>query len=212
MDHDQRTSIAQQLDPVAAATIVKSIADIERDHRLAEGPLSDRMMDEIQAIIRKGAPEPWQVTKAEWLIWFTHPEWKPTKGLGRGDAWFEINEIGEEDDDVESTWIGAAVGAGKSALGLELVFRKGLAQAAYMVLREKAQAQRLEKIGLRPDATAERWFVPLSIDRLRLAKGFEENDFAEALAPVGKAIAAALAAKADLDALIELVRQRGRGK
>jgi hypothetical protein len=211
MDHEQRMNIAHELDPGVAATIVKSIAEVERDHRLAQGALGDKLMAEIEAIIRKSAAEPWQVTRDDWLIWFTHPEWKPTKGLGKGDAWFEVNEVADDDGE-EHTWIGAAVGAGRTALGLELVFRKGLAQSAEAVLREKAQADKLAKIGIKADTLAERWFVPITIDKLRLAKGFGENDLAEALVPAGKAIAAVVSAKKELDALIELVRQRGKAK
>jgi len=213
MDNDQRMNIAQQLDPVIAAAIINSIADVERDHRLAEGPLSEKLMSEIEQTIRKGAPQPWEVAKAEWTIWLSCPEWRPTKGLGRGDAWFEVNEIADDDEEgPDHTWIGVAVGAGKSALGIELMFRKGLASYAETVLLEKAQIERLTKIGLRKDASANRWYVPIAIDRLRLAKGFGENDLAESLIPVAKATAALVTAKSDLDALIELVRSKAKGK
>ena len=193
-----------------AATIIKAIPELERDYRLAEGPLSERLMLEIKVAMREAAPEPWEVTETDYSVLLRSPEWKPTRGLGNGDAWLQINEIAE--DEVDRTWIGVAVGAGQTQMGLELLFRNGLAVAAAAVTREKAQMDALTKIGFRRDEAAARLFIPIAIDRLRLAKGYSENDLAEALAPVGKAVEAIVAAKADLDALIEAVRTKAKGK
>jgi hypothetical protein len=210
MDHDQRTMQAEQQDTTLAATIVKAIPELERDYRLAEGPLSERLMREVQASMRKAAPDPWEVADSQWSVLLRSPEWKPTRGLGNGDAWLEISEIAE--DEIDHTWIGAAVGAGRSQLGLELKFRNGLSEAAAAVGRDKAQAGVLEKIGFRKDESAMRWFIPIAIDRLRLAKGYGENDLTEALDPVTKAVEAVVAAKTDLDALIDAVRTKAKAR
>jgi hypothetical protein len=210
MDHDQRTMQAEQQDTALAATIVKAIPELERDYRLAEGPLSERLMREVQASMRKAAPEPWEVTDSQWSVLLRSPEWKPTRGLGNGDAWLEISEIAE--DEIDHTWIGAAVGAGRSQMGLELKFRNGLSEAAGAVARDKVQASALEKIGFRKDESATRWLIPIAIDRLRLAKGYGENDLTEALGPVTKAVEAVVAAKTDLDALIEAVRTKAKAR
>jgi hypothetical protein len=209
MDHDQRMTAAQQQDTALAATIVKAIPELERDYRLAQGALSERLMLEIKTSMRKAAPEPWEIADTDYSVLLRSPEWKPTRGIGRGDAWLEINEIAE--DELDRTWIGVAVGTG-SQMGLELVFRPGLAVAAAAVTREKPHAERLQKIGFRRDGEATRLFVPIAIDRLRLAKGFGENDLTEALGPVRKAVEAVVAAKTDLDALIEAVRTKAKGK
>lgn len=210
MDHDQRMAAAQQQDTALAATIVKAIPELERDYRLAQGALSERLMLEIKTSMRKAAPEPWEINATDYSVLLRAPEWKPTRGIGRGDAWLEVNEIAE--DELDRTWIGVAVSAGRTQLGLELLFRNGLAQTASAVTQEKAQAERLHKIGFRKDEGATRLFVPIAIDRLRLAKGFGENDLTEALGPVRKAVEAVVAAKTDLDALIEAVRTKAKGK
>ena len=71
---------------------------------------------------------------------------------------------------------------------------------------------RLKKIGLRKDDESGRLFVPIAIDKMRLSKGFSENDLSEALLPVREVVATVCAAKLDLDALIEAVRSKAKGK
>lgn len=208
MDHDQRTTAALQADTALAATIVKAIPELERDYRLAEGALSERFMLEVKASMRKAAPEPWEVGDTNYSILVRSPEWKPTKGLGHGDAWLEITEISA--DDLNRTWIGVAVGTGQ--LGLELIFRNGLTAAAASMTREKAHAEALTKIGFRRDESAARLFIPIAIDRMRLSKGYSENDLTEALGPVRKAVETVVSSKTEIDALIEAVRARAKVK
>ena len=211
MDHDGRNAAALQADTVLAATIVKSIDEVERNHRLAEGPLSDRLMQGIEATMRAAAPEPWQVEPTDWSILLRAPEWKPTRGLGHGDAWILVNEVSETE--LARTWLGVATGAGgNTQLGLELLFRNALKGAAAVVTTDKDYAERLKKIGFRRDAEG-RIFFPMLLDKLRLAKAYGENDVGgEALLPVRKAVETIVAAKADLDALIEAVRTKAKGK
>ena len=116
MDHDGRNAAALQADTALAATIVKSIDELERNHRLAEGPLSEKLMRGIEATMRAAAPEPWEVAPTEWSILLrSTPEWKPTRGLGNGDAWIQLNEVTA--DELERTWIGVATSAGGKVLG-----------------------------------------------------------------------------------------------
>ena len=139
------------------------------------------------------------------------PTWKPTRGLGHGDMWLLLNEISE--DSTDRTWIGVSVGSGgRTQLGLELTFRNALKQIAAAVVQEKVHADRLQKAGFRKDESGTRLFMPIAIDRLRLAKGYGENCLAEALGPVTKAVEAVIAANHDLDALVEAVRNKARGK
>ena len=211
MDHDGRNAAALQADTALAATIVKSIDELERNHRLAEGPLSEKLMRGIEATMRAAAPEPWEVAPTEWSILLRVPEWKPTRGLGNGDAWIQVNEVSESD--LPRTWLGVATGAGgNTQLGLELVFRNALKGAASVVTTDKAFAEHLAKIGFRRNDEG-RVFLPIVLDKLRLAKAYGENDVAgEALLPVRKAVEAIVAAKADLDKLIEAVRIKAKAK
>ena len=161
--------------------------------------------------MRAAAPEPWEVAPTEWTILLrSTPEWKPTRGLGNGDAWIQVNEVAG--DELERTWIGVATGAGgNTQLALELLFRNALKGPAAVVTTEKTHADKLAKIGFRRDDES-RIFFPILLDKLRLAKAYGENDVAgEALLPVRKAVEAIVAAKADLDALIEAVRTKAKG-
>ena len=212
MDDAKVMILARQQDPVAAAAIVKSIVELERDYKLAEHPLSERFMGDVAVLMRKAAPEPWEVVKNDWTVLLkAGAAWKPTRGLGNGDCWLEISEISGADEE-EHTWIGVAVGAGQSKFGLELVFRNALKQSAVALSQDKAHAAMLEKIGFKRDVSGLRLYLPITIDRLRLAKGCSENDLTEALGPVRKVVEVVVAAKADLDEFIELVRTKAKAK
>lgn len=212
MEQEKVMILARQQDPAVAAALTKNVAELERDFKLLEGPLSERFMNDVEAVMRKAAPEPWEVVKTEWTVHLRALDWKLTRGLGNGDAILELAEIpGESDED--HTWIGCATGAGESKFGFELIFRNALKSAADSVSRDKTQAAVLEKIGFKRDFSGSRSYLPIVIDRLRLSKGFSENDIqAEALLPVRLAVEAIVAAKAELDKFIELVRTKARGK
>jgi hypothetical protein len=70
----------------------------------------------------------------------------------------------------------------------------------------------LLKLGFVRDAAKERLFIPVKVNADLLAKGFEENDLDKALAPVGKAIELALSAKAELDKIVDQVREAAKRK
>lgn len=212
MDDVKMMILARQQDPAAAAAIVKSIIELERDFKLAEHPISEKFMEDVEALMRKAAPEPWEVAKNDWTVLLkAGPDWKPTRGLGNGDCWLEISEIPGEDEE-EHTWIGVAVGAGQSKFGLELVFRNALKQSAVALSQDKIHAEILEKIGFKRDFSGLRQYLPITIDRLRLSKAFGENDLDQALGPITTAVQAVVAAKPDLDKFIELVRTKAKGK
>ena len=211
MDHDQRIMAVQQQDTELAAKVVADIVELEQNYRLAQGPLSDRFMAEVQASMRLAAPETWEVLPHDWTIILRDPAWKPTRGLGNGDMWLQISEVSETD--AERTWLGVATGAGgNTQLGLELLFRNALQGPAAIVTTQKTHADRLKKMGFRKDEEGGRTFCPIVIDRLRLSKGYSENCLTAALQPVREVVAIVCAAKLDLDALIEAVRTEAKGK
>lgn len=205
MDHDQRSAVAASTDPERAAKIVRSIKQLDSDATLVIGPLSERVMKGAVQAIGKVAVAPWQLIETDWTAQVVCPEWKMTRGVGTGDAWLELTEIGPED--VEGfSWISVAVGVGPTRLGFELVFRRGLqvyAEAA--ILDDKAVAPLL-KLGMVRDESKSRLFFPIDLQSETLAQGFATNDLDKALLPVGQAAQKALAAKADLDKLIDQVR------
>lgn len=212
MDNEQRIAAATQNERASAARIVRSIEQIEADFFLASAALSERMMREAVQSIRKVVPAPWQVVEAGWSAQIGCPEWKMTKGVGTGDAWLELTEICS-DGEREFSWISAAVGAGPTRMGLELMFRRGLQDSAQAVIRDnKVVVAALGKLGMVRDETDPRLFFPIDIPSEALAQGFETGDLAGALAPVGKAVEKAIAAKAELEKLVEAVRSMAKRK
>ena len=210
-DHDGRNAAVLQADTELAAKIVAGIAELEQNYRLAQGPLSDRFMMEVQSSMRDAAPEAWEVVPHDWTIILREPSWRPMRGLGNGDMWLQISEVSETE--AERTWLGVAVCAdGNTKLGLELLFRNALKGPAAVVTTEKTHAERLKRIGFRKDEEGGRLFAPIAIDKMRLSKGFSENDLSEALMPVREVVATVCAAKLDLDALIEAVKSKAKGK
>ncbi|MFX8704254.1 hypothetical protein ABTM89_19430, partial [Acinetobacter baumannii] len=89
--------------------IVRDIEQIDADANLVITSLSDRMMGEVVRIATKALSEPWQIVEADWTARLVCPDWKMTKGVGTGDAWLELTEIGGEDDEGLS-WVSVAVG------------------------------------------------------------------------------------------------------
>ena len=205
MDNDQRMSAARQRDPVLAARIVRAIGDIEKDYHFASGPLSERLMRDVVLTVRKAAPEPWQVIEAGWSALLVAPEWKMIRGVGNGDAWLELAEICTDEDN-DYSWIAAAVQAGPTRMGIELVFRRGLTETAQTVISQEKAVEGLLKLGFVREETDWRLFIPIKIPAEALAMGFEQNDLDQAMAPISKAIGLAIAAKAQIDGLIELIR------
>ncbi len=205
MDHDQRMTAATQMDSERAARIVRNIEQIETDANLAIGHLSERMMGSALQAISKLVTDPWQVVESELTARIVCPEWKMARGVGTGDAWLELTEIGEDEEEGFS-WIGVAVGAGPTRLGLELAFRRGLQECAETTIYDDKLVAPLLKQGMVRNEIASRLFFPIDIQGELLAQGFETNDFDKAIVPVGQAMKRALAAKADLNKLIDQVR------
>jgi hypothetical protein len=212
MDHEQRAKAANLQDPKWAARVVRSIGQIEADFYHAAGPLSERVMREAVQAIGKIATSPWQIVETGWSAQIVCPEWKMTKGVGTGDMWLELSELVVDEDDDDHSWLAAAVKAGPTQLCIELMFRKGLQDQAQSVIRDDKAMAALWKLGFARDETEPRLFIPIEIPAEKLAQSFEQNDLAAGLAPVGKAISQAIAAKAELDKLLEQVRGAAKRK
>ena len=211
MDHDQRMAAAVQLDPEQAARIVRNIAQLDADATLVIGPLSERMMGVAVQAISKVAAAPWQVVEADLAARIVCPEWKMARGVGTGDAWLELTEIGPEDAEGFS-WISVAVGVGPTRLALELVFRRGLQEYAEAAIFDDKQVAALLKVGMVRDETKSRLYFPVAVQVEALAQGFITNDLDKALAPVAQATKKAIAAKLDLDEFVGRVRSAAASK
>ncbi len=210
MDQHERDLVGKAQDPATAARIIRNIAGVESDWHLASGLLSERVMRELREALAKLAPENWKVSESGWSALLVPPDWKMTKGVGNGDAWLELVELCDAEEDY--SWLAAAVGIGSTQMGFELQFRNGLQPAALTFIANDKQVSALLKAGFVRDQAKERLFVPVKVDANLLAKGFEENDLDKALETVGKAIGLALSAKAELDKIVEQVREAAKRK
>ena len=206
MDSDQQTRLAHQQDPETAARIVRSIGDIERDSLFAWGPLSERLVREVASVMRKAAPPTWEVEDGDWGASLACREWRAIRGIGH-DAWLQIADLFEDEQEDEHSWPAVIVSAGTTKLCLELMFRPGLTPFARSLGAKTKLVANVVKEGFELDKSGTRLLIPIQIDPEALAKGLEFNDLEEALSPVGSAVERAIKAQPDLDALIDHVRK-----
>lgn len=212
MTHEERTKASNRQDPAWAARVVRNIGQIETDFFHAAGTVSEEIMREAVKAIRKVAIAPWLVVEAGLSAQIVCPEWKMTKGVGTGDMWLELSELAIDEDDDEHSWLAAATKAGPTQLGVELVFRRGLQDHAETMIRDTKVLAALSKLGFTRSEADPTLFIEVEISAEILAKGFEQNDITAALAPVGQAFAKAIAAKAELDKLLEQIRGAAKRK
>ena len=210
MDQHEKNLVEQSHDPAVAARIIRNIANVESDWHLASDLLSERMMREVRALVAKLTPKEWKVADSGWSALIVPPDWKMTKGVGKGDAWLEIVEFCDAED--EYSWIAAAIGVGSTKMGLELVFRNGLLPLAQKVFANDKALDALLKLGFVRNEAKDQLFLPVKVSGDLLAKGWEENDLDKALAPIGKAVELAISAKAELDKIVEQVRAAAKLK
>lgn len=212
MNTDEQIIAVQQLDPVEAGRIIRQLGNIAPDYHHSSGPISDRLMGEIVRTFTKAVAEPWIASEANGTAILIAPEMKMIKGVGGiGDAWLELSEI--TTDECDHSWLEAAIKTGGTLMCIELKFRPGLSDAAEKVIRDdKAVAGFFKLGGWTRDEQEARLFQPVDLKTELLAQAFEMNDFDEALEPVSQAVTAAIAAKADLDALINRIRDEAKKK
>jgi hypothetical protein len=210
MDNEEKLLVTQSHDPVITARIIRNIETVERDWHLASGLLNERLMREVRAVFDKLAPENWKVIESGFSALLVPPEWKQKLGVGSGDAWLELTELCDAPE--EYSWVAAAVGVGSTQMGLELQFRNGLLPFGQATIANDKAVDAVLKLGFVRDAAKERLFLPVKVNADLLAKGFEENDLDKALAPITKAIESAIAAKPDLDTIVDQVRETAKRK
>ena len=210
MDNEEKLLVTQSHDPAIAARIIRNIENIERDWHLASGLLSERLMCDLRVMMGQLTPENWKMFLSGWSGLIVPPDWKMTRGVGNGDAWLELAEFCDAEE--EYSWIAAAVGIGSTKMGLELQFRNGLIPFGEALIANDKAVDALLKLGFVRDDAKERLFILVKVNADLLAKGFEENDLDKALAPVVKAIELAISAKPELDKIVEQVREAAKRK
>ena len=204
MEATEQTNLAAAHDPAVAGRIINTIAQVEQDYLLAESHLSEMVLQEIISAMRRTAPAPFEIASTAWSAIVTCADWKPTKRPGRGDAWLEIVEHAEDDND--HTWLAAALGAGPTAMHLELNFREGLSHYIDKLKADESLMSKFRKKGFKVDTANKRVYLPLAINAVLLAKAVQENDFDDAMAPAREATELGIAAKPEIDQLLKMVR------
>ena len=208
MDSATKKSRAQstqnaQLD----ADIIRGITEIERAYSRAYYDLSEQLMSEIAAQMRSAIPDNWQVVGSSESASVTVPDWRSTRGAGRGDVWLELAEVAN--DELEHSWIAAATASGETRMVLELRVRNGLPAFPAILSANAGTAALLMERGFEQAEAGTRLFVPIELDQELLAAAFESGNFGDALVPVTHAIELVVAAKGDIDGLVALLRKRG---
>jgi hypothetical protein len=135
-----------------------------------------------------------------------------TKGVGTGDMWLELGELLPDPDGYERSWLATALKTASTQLCIIVKFRRGLQDLAYELLRDDKLVAGLKKAGVLRDDTEPVLYVPIDIPIEMMAAGFEQNDLTTALLPISKAASRAMAAKADLDKLLEQLRATAKRK
>lgn len=212
VDHETRSTIAEKLDPERAVRVIRNIGQIETDFFHAAGHLSERMMAEAFLSIEKVVKDPWLLIENEWATQVIAPEWKMARGVGTGDMWLEVSEISADEEGIEHTWLAAATKTVPSMLCIAVVFRRGLQSHAQALIRDDKVVAPLWEKGFARDEENATLLLPVHVPAEKLAQGFEKNDLTSAVAPFGKAMAQAVAAKPALDGLLEQVRAAAKSK
>ena len=128
--------------------------------------------------------------------------WRATRGVGQ-DFSLTLAEIGA-DEEREFCWLTAATAVGPTRLGLEFACRPGLREAMQAITRDEKKLAEIWKAGFLLDETDARLFIPITLPKL--AEAFEQGDLSIAMAPVTKAVEQAIAAKVELDKIVEAIR------
>ena len=192
-----------------AASVVRDIERIERAFYAAHGPMSDQLLGEIAYAMRGAAPAQWVLSKIPELT-LTCPDWQSRKPHKRGDAWLQLRQVAR--DDLEQSWIAAATGSGPTSMCLELMVRKRLSPLSGKLQGNIALTESLLARGFELTEAGTRLIMPISIDVDELALAFETQDFHEAMEPVREATAMAVAAKPEIDELLDLLRGTAAAK
>jgi hypothetical protein len=212
LDHEQRMAASERVNPEVAARIVRNLGQIEADFFHSAWTLSERLMHEAFLAISQAAPAPWEVSEVDWSTRIVCPEWKMTKGVGTGDMWLELGELSPDPDGYERSWLATALKTASTQLCIVVKFRRGLQDLASELLRDDKIIAGLKKTGFLRDDAEPVLYVPIDIPVETMATGFEQNDLTAALLPITKAASKALAAKGELDKLLETLRAAAKRK
>ncbi|MBB4860677.1 hypothetical protein HNO88_004021 [Novosphingobium chloroacetimidivorans] len=154
---------------------------------------------------------PWECSEVEWSTRIVCPEWKMTKGVGTGDMWLELGERSAETDGYEHSWLTATLKATPTSCASPSSFGKACKISQKQSFRTRRRSLDCKRRGSRAKTIKRFCMCPL-ISRLRSWPGLRTKRPENGAPADQQAAAQAIAAKPELDKLLERVRAAGKRK
>lgn len=174
------------------ALIVRNIADLEAAYLRATGAVDDRLWLEIARVAQDAAESAGlqgRFDGQDWILSIRPDAWASTGAKAKPDFSFDLG--GVDPNEEAETWIGAITGDNPAGVSTGLVFVQNLLnprplQALYQ--RETKLMAQLGEAGFRRTDNGKRLYLPVRVDREKLAQAFADDIFDEALQPLADAI------------------------
>lgn len=174
------------------ALIVRNIADLEAAYLRATGAVDDRLWLEIARVAQDAAESAGlqgRFDGQDWILPIRPDAWASTDAKAKPDFSFDLG--GVDPNEEAETWIGAITGDNPAGVSTGLVFVQNLLnhrplQALYQ--RETKLMAQLGEAGFRRTDNGKRLYLPVRVDREKLAQAFADDIFDEALQPLADAI------------------------
>lgn len=175
-------------DNALSAIVVRNILDIEAAMAHAQNAIQERLTKEWNSIFSQALDtNAWYVSESEnfWEGWFCPKKWTTQRGKKKGAAsYFMLTTTGK--DEFES-WA-ASFTAGSKETGIAGLFYSYSTNKTFFINTMKAlpdAVAEIQKAGFVIDG--DQIYIPLYIEREKLALGFEADDLTQALAPFQRA-------------------------
>lgn len=196
------------------ALVVRNIGDIAAAMKHAIEKLGPRLWDELgKALLAATDFSSWYASSdvEEQEIWTAHRSWLiPDADPANADFWLGLDERTAFGNDGEDSWIASFTGSGPNRATAALwIDQTILGKVAWkrLVKSNLDLVDELRTAGFGLDEDDDRrLFLPITIDREKLALAFENGDFDTAMIPIVEARRRIVEALPVLDKLRNLTR------
>lgn len=201
-------------DTTVGAVIVRNIDELEAALRFVRGSMSDALGHAVADLVEERRRAfGWNGEIAQDLnegIWFAPSEWRTANDdEDNYDLYVEFEETDCLDGEEAETWIGAFCGFAGSGIRFRLK-TNALGQRDWKaLLRNEANlADQLVDAGFLCDPKNGELAALISIELDKLADAFADEEFEEALQPIGWAIEKLAKSRPILDQLVTVIRKK----
>jgi len=178
----------------AAALIVRNIADIEAALALAH-ELDDQIWEGVGSFLKERLPASWHVSEFDTVaghVWFAPPEWQTHENAEtNANPYFTVEAIPGSNDEYDETYIASFLGLGPNGSAIAVCFasseldktrtRKALCNPT------DARISTLLQAGVQLDAGS--WlYLPVTLDSEQLSQAVQDEEYSEALEPLGNVL------------------------